>query len=91
MVEVFKTNIEDPLRAKWLVSKIDETFYHYEANFDLDDCDNILRVECVEGIKPNQLISFLANYNCIAEVLDDEITPYRVSNKILKELVVISK
>lgn len=91
MVEVFKTNIEDPLRAKWLVSKIDETFSSYKANFDLDDCDNILRVECVEGIKPNQLISFLAKYNCIAEVLDDEITPYRVSNKILKELVVISK
>lgn len=91
MVEVFKTNIEDPLRAKWLVSKIDETFSSYKANFDLDDCDNILRVECVEGIKPNQLISFLAKYNCIAEVLDDEITPYRASNKILKELVVISK
>ncbi len=91
MVEVFKTNIEDPLRAKWLINKIHESFCNYEANFDLDDCDNILRVECVEGIKPNQLISFLAKYNCIAEVLDDEIPPYRVTNKILKELVIISK
>ncbi len=92
MVEVFKTNVEDLLRAKWLVSKIHETFFNYMANFDLDDCDNILRVECVEGlIKPNQLISFLEKYNCIAEVLDDEIPPYRVTNKILKELVIISK
>ena len=89
MVEVFKTNIEDSLQAKWLISKIHETFYHYEANFDLDDCDNILRVECRRGLVESQiLISFLEKYGCTAEVLKDEINLYPEAGKISKELSV---
>ena len=90
MVEVFKTNIEDPLRAKWLVSKIDETFSSYKANFDLDDCDNILRVECCKGLVESKiLISFLEKYGCAAEVLKDDIYLYTEAGKNLKELFII--
>ena len=90
MVEVFKTNIDDSLQAKWLISKIHETFCHYEANFDLDDCDNILRVECCRGLVESQmLISFLEKYGCTAEVLKDEIYLYTGAGESLKELFII--
>ncbi len=89
MVEVFKTNIEELLQAKWLMSKIHETFSHYEVNFDLDDCDNILRVECSRGlVEPRILIAFLKKYGCTAEVLKDEINLYPEAGKISKELSV---
>ena len=90
MVEVFKTNIEAPLRAKWLISKIHETFCSYEANFDLDDCENILRVECSGGLVESQLlISFLEKYGCTAVILEDEIKSYPEAGKILKDFFII--
>lgn len=45
MVEVFKTNIEQEELAKQLTLKLSLLFPHYKINFDLHDCDNILRVE----------------------------------------------
>jgi len=45
MVEVFKTNIEDKTIADQIVEKLQLVLPSAEINFDLDDCDNILRVE----------------------------------------------
>ena len=44
MVEVFKTNVEDPGLADLLISHIHQTLPDYQANFDLEDCDKILRI-----------------------------------------------
>ena len=77
-VEVFKTNVADPERAKWLVDQIERNFSNCKANFDLDDCDRILRV-MFEGEKQSDpiaagfLIDLLKNVGCIAEVLPDSI------------------
>lgn len=49
MVEVFKTNVEESVHACMLVDQIHKTFKNYKANFDLEDCDKILRVECTTG------------------------------------------
>ena len=74
MVEVFKTNVRDAHYATLLVEQIHNTFANYAANFDLEDCDNILRVECKEGtIKPSVIIDFLQSFGFIANVLPDEI------------------
>lgn len=74
MVEVFKTNVRDAHYATLLIEQIHNTFTNYAANFDLEDCDNILRVECNAGlIKPAPLIDFLQSLGCIANVLPDEI------------------
>jgi hypothetical protein len=44
----------------------------YKANFDLDDCDKILRVQCIQGsISSGALILFLKDFGCNAEVLPD--------------------
>lgn len=45
MVEVFKTNVSESLEANMLVVLLLKHFPESKINFDLYDCDNILRVE----------------------------------------------
>ena len=45
MIEVFKTNVEQDLEAKEIVSLLLEHFPESRINFDLEDCDKILRIE----------------------------------------------
>jgi len=70
MVEVFKTNVNERDHANMLFGQINKTFIDYKANFDLDDCDKILRVECrTELIQPDFLIDLLKGFGFHAEVL----------------------
>ena len=72
MIEVFKTNITSREDADKIVSSIHLAFAEYKANFDLWDCDNILRVQSSTGeIKIDSLLSFLVELGCNAEVLPD--------------------
>ena len=74
MVEVFKSDVNDPKHAEILIDMIHRVFVDYEANFDLDDCDHILRVECKSGlVQYDILINFLKKNGCNAEVLPDVI------------------
>ena len=45
MVEVFKTNVEEIVQAKKIIELLLEHFPGNRINFDLHDCDKILRVE----------------------------------------------
>ena len=72
MVEVFKTNVQDQDHANMLIDQIHESFAGYNANFDLEDCDNILRVECTNRlIQSPLLINFLKKFGYYAEILPD--------------------
>lgn len=76
MVEVFKTNVEDSSHADLLIEQIHKTYTHYKANFDLEDCDKILRVESkMPEIEPSSLINLLNEFGYDAEILQDEIAP----------------
>lgn len=46
-VEVFSTSVSSIGQAEFLLDKLQEEFPCYEINFDLEDCDNILRVASV--------------------------------------------
>ncbi|PSR53452.1 hypothetical protein AHMF7605_07895 [Adhaeribacter arboris] len=73
MVEVFKTNVKDQRHANRLLCLIHQTFREYKANFDLEDCDNILRVaSATEFIQVACLIKLLQESGFYAEVLPDE-------------------
>jgi len=54
MVEVFKTNVQHREMSEQLASILRGRLPFVKINFDLDDCDKILRVEgnqiCVETI-----------------------------------------
>lgn len=73
-VEVFKTNVSATDEANMLIRQIHGSFPGYKANFDLDDCDHILRVEAESGeIEAASLISLLNKSGFDAEVLSDDI------------------
>jgi hypothetical protein len=45
MVEVFKTNVRHKKQAKTLLNVLSKQYPLFRINFDLEDCDKILRVE----------------------------------------------
>ena len=59
MIEVFKTDVQDGETAKALVQRLLCHFPNNRINFDLLDCDKILRVEgeCFSVQKIIELIS----------------------------------
>jgi hypothetical protein len=74
MIEVFKTNITNPEQALFIVDRIHETFNGYKANFDLQDCDHILRIQSLNGSMDVQsLVDFLSGLHCTVQVLPDEL------------------
>ena len=76
MVEVFSTNICDKSIADLLVIQIEHRFRNYRANFDLDDCDHILRIKAIEGIvNAESIIDFVEGFGYRIEVLPDNIVP----------------
>ena len=83
MIEVFKTNVKDQEQAKMLVNRIEGIFSDYKANFDLDDCDRILRINCEKGsIQSPRLIDLLKDFGCVAEILPDHTDDQDVLMKI---------
>jgi hypothetical protein len=72
MVEVFKTNVNGSLHAKHLVNVIQYYFNDYKVNFDLDDCDRILRIEAPGTIDVNSVVGLLTDLGVTVEVLLDE-------------------
>lgn len=68
MVEVFKTDVKRISEAKILLGKLSERFPHYKMNFDLSDCDKILRVEA-ENIFINEFFEFINFSNFKVEIL----------------------
>lgn len=58
MVTVFKTNVQCPDKASSIVNGLLCEFPAFRINFDLEDCDNILRVEG-GNIQTNEIISSL--------------------------------
>ena len=66
MVEVFKTNV----RTKKQALKVASLLRPMKANFDLEDCDKILRVED-EQINPEAVVQFVTAQGFVCALLDD--------------------
>ncbi len=69
MVEVFKTNIEQKKVAEQIIQKLLEYFPEGKINFDLDDCDKILRVQG-ENICIEKIIQIINSNGFKCEILD---------------------
>jgi hypothetical protein len=48
MIEVYKTNVSDAETACIIINQIRAKIKGVKANFDLSDCDHVLRVEHIE-------------------------------------------
>jgi hypothetical protein len=62
MVAVFKTDVETEDKAHVLLHVLSKMFPGSKINFDLEDCDNILRVETEGIIDPENISQVLARY-----------------------------
>ena len=69
MVEVFKTNVQKKAQSKMLVSILSETFPSSKINFDLSDCDNVLRVEG-DDMEALRIMILVKEYGFSCEILD---------------------
>ena len=68
MVEVFKTNVQEVEQSIMIVGKLLEHFPNSAINFDLEDCDKILRIHA--AVIPNpKIIALLNSYGFHCEVL----------------------
>ena len=69
MVEVFKTNVQSTLDAKLVTQKIAEEFPTHKINFDLSDCDRILRVQD-NTVWEGKIIRIVTSLNHQCEILE---------------------
>lgn len=70
MVEVFKTNVSEAGEAEGLISLLLMHFPDSEINFDLEDCDKILRIKN-HWVSPGDVIPLLLGRGYHCEVLPD--------------------
>ncbi|RED22441.1 hypothetical protein BD847_3070 [Flavobacterium cutihirudinis] len=68
MIEVFKTNVQEVGQSVMIVEKLLEHFPNSSINFDLEDCDKILRIHS-SHICNNSIIELVNSYGFHCEVL----------------------
>lgn len=74
MIEIFKTNVPSRVEANAVLTALHKTYGDYKANFDLEDCDRILRVKCyTENFQASYVVDLLKEFGYHAEILSDEI------------------
>jgi len=69
MVEVFKTNVQKKTQSKMLLCILAEAFPSLKINFDLSDCDKVLRVEG-DHMEALRIMMLVKEYGFNCEVLD---------------------
>ncbi|MFH0864628.1 MAG: hypothetical protein V1904_00430 [Bacteroidota bacterium] len=70
-VEVFKTNVCDRADAESIIGQLSLQQPESQINFDLEDCDHILRVESRSGeIDVRSVIELLNKNHFICELLN---------------------
>jgi hypothetical protein len=69
MVEIFKTNVTEENHAAAIISLLRQHLPACVVNFDLKDCDNILRVKG-ENFCVTQIIELLRQFGFTCSLLD---------------------
>lgn len=70
IVEVFKTDVRELELSELLIQQLLDHFPDSLINFDMDDCDKILRVEA-KTIMPEKIIAILNTNGYSCEVLPE--------------------
>ena len=69
MIYVFKTSVKTKIQAKRIKAHIDKILPNAKWNFDLEDCDKILRIDSEENVAL-PIITVLKNHNFDCEELE---------------------
>ncbi|GAB2650477.1 hypothetical protein GCM10027035_50750 [Emticicia sediminis] len=70
MIEVFKTDISNKTTAKAILNVLKLSFPSANFNFDLNDCDKILRTESKYNIN-QKIIEIINNQGFRCEILEE--------------------
>ncbi|QIE58737.1 hypothetical protein G5B37_03920 [Rasiella rasia] len=70
MIYIFKTSVKSKNSIKVLTPQLNEIEAISSWNFDLDDCDNILRIDSQSDIVEN-IIKILSDFDYKCEELND--------------------
>lgn len=68
IIEVFKTNVQEESQCKVIIEKLLEHFPNSSINFDLEDCDKILRIHA-PTISNTKIIAILNSHGYFCEAL----------------------
>lgn len=68
-VEVFRTNVDSAADAESILHLIHQLDEDYEANFDLEDCDNIFRIAYREQLNYEAIFQVFLCYGITISVL----------------------
>ncbi|MGN6645603.1 MAG: hypothetical protein ACTHJT_03645 [Cytophaga sp.] len=72
MVEVYKTSVQDHIQAKVVKQLLLAQNPSLEINFDLEDCDRILRIKNIEdAVDISSVLKVLHETGIYVEVLQD--------------------
>ena len=69
MIEVFKTNVEETTQASRIIDLLLEHFPGNKINFDLHDCDKILRVEG-NSFMPEKIKDLIIGKGFMCDILE---------------------
>ena len=72
-IEVFCTNVETPVQATGIINAIRSGVNDVAVNFDLDDCDKILRVVGNNDVDCDLIVAIVAKHGFTCEVLSDQV------------------
>lgn len=76
MVEVFKTNVGNAVHADAILCAVHRVCTLCIANFDLQDCDCVLRVKSIVGeVDADAIIAIVRSFGFEAEVMQDFFAP----------------
>ncbi|WP_239452946.1 hypothetical protein [Flavobacterium tistrianum] len=66
VVEIFKTNVQKESDRDYVMTVMQNQFPDYKINFDLEDCDKILRIEGVD-LEYDNVVNHVSSlgYTCI--------------------------
>jgi hypothetical protein len=80
-VEVFRTSVTTIEKAEFLLEKLQREFPSCDINFDLEDCDHILRVATKHNrIDPSHILRLVKSHNESIEPLPD-IVPTKIESR----------
>lgn len=69
MIRIFKTNVINSTDGNHLLENVLQLKYpHFKINFDLEDCDNILRIEGTD-YESNEIIALMDTNGFLCEEL----------------------
>lgn len=61
-IEVYKTNVNEPRSAKAILEEIRKMHPNCDPSFDLEDCDNVLRIEDTSGVDNTKIRKIIQNH-----------------------------